>query len=230
LIYVSWLAGSLVVPNKQYWRQLAFRLWAKSFVVISGMKLEVRGKVPQPPFFLVSNHLSYVDIGAIRAVVTGVFVAKAEIDDWFFAGRLVRDMGNIFIDRANRRDIPRAGEEILAKLDQGEGVVVFPEGTSTKGEAVLPFNSSFLEFAARAGIPVSYVTVSYRTPPGAPTPSETICWWDNTEFIPHMFRLFSLKEYTAVLDFGESEIRSSDRKQLAAMLRERISERFVPVP
>ena len=80
---------------------------------------------------------------------------------------MVRDMGNIFIDRRNRRDIPRAGEEIIQKLSEGEGVIVFPEGTSTKGEDILPFNSSFFEFAARTDLPVSYVSISYRTPEAA---------------------------------------------------------------
>ena len=40
------------------------------------------------------------------------------------------------------------------RLDEGEGVMIFPEGTSTKGEEVLPFNSSFMEFAARTDLPV----------------------------------------------------------------------------
>ena len=111
--------------------------------MIAGMGIEVIGDPPTPPFFLVTNHLSYVDIAALRATVKGIFVAKAEVNEWFLAGRIVRDMGVIFIDRNNRRDIPRAGAEIIRKLNEGEGVIVFPEGTSTKGEDILPFNSSF---------------------------------------------------------------------------------------
>jgi len=229
VMYATWLVGSFFIPNKQYWRQLAFQMWAGSFVKISGMTIEVIGTPPTPPFFLVVNHLSYVDIAAIRAVVNGVFVAKAEIDDWFFAGRLVRDMGNIFIDRQNRRDIPRAGKKIMERLDAGEGVVIFPEGTSTKGEEVLPFNSSFFEFAAAAGIPVSYASISYRTDPGGPTPSEMICWWDDISFMAHMFRLFSLKRYVAVINFGAEPLKGSDRKWLAASLHDRVKESFVPV-
>jgi 1-acyl-sn-glycerol-3-phosphate acyltransferase len=228
-MYVSWLIGSIFVPNKQYWRQLAFTYWAGSFVKISGMSIEVIGTPPKPPFFLVVNHLGYVDIAAIRTVVTGIFVAKAEIDGWFIAGRLVRDMGNIFIDRKNRRDIPRAGREILERLDQGEGVIIFPEGTSTKGEDVLPFNSSFLEFAASTGLPISYASISYRTPAGGPTPSEIICWWDDTTFLHHMFRLFSLKKYVAVVTFGEEPVIGPDRKKLATTLHDRVKESFIPV-
>nr|MBA2378220.1 1-acyl-sn-glycerol-3-phosphate acyltransferase [Blastocatellia bacterium] len=109
VLYGSWWLTSFFVPNKQYWRQLAFGLWAQSFVKISAMKIEVIGTPPVSPFFLVSNHLSYTDIAALRATFQTVFVAKAEINDWPIAGRIVRDMGVIFIDRQNRRDIPRAG-------------------------------------------------------------------------------------------------------------------------
>jgi len=189
----------------------------------------VIGEAPRPPYFLVSNHVSYVDIAAIRSVVVGVFVAKGEIQNWFFAGRLVRDMGNIFIDRTNRRDIPRAGAKIIERLDAGEGVVVFPEGTSTKGDEVLPFNSSFFEFAANADIPVSYVSVGYRTPEGELPASEAVCWWDDTSFVDHMLRLFTVPRYTAILRFGDEPILNHDRKKLANELHERISDNFVPM-
>jgi 1-acyl-sn-glycerol-3-phosphate acyltransferase len=173
--------------------------------------------------------VSYVDIAALRATVQGVFVAKVEVRDWFLAGRIVRDMGVIFIDRKNRRDIPRAGEEIIQKLNDGEGVIVFPEGTSTKGEDILPFNSSFLEFASKTDLPVSYASIAYRTPDGEPPASATVCWWDETTFIQHLFRLFTLSRYTAILDFGEESIVNPDRKQLATELRQRVKEKFIPM-
>ncbi len=228
-LYSAWFLLNWAVPNKVYWRQVIFGAWTKSFVWISNMKIEVSGVPPRPPFFLVTNHLSYTDMAAIRAVVKGVFVAKAEIEGWFLAGRIVRDMGTIFIDRANRRDIPRAGELIIERLDAGEGVIVFPEGTSTRGEEVLPFNSSFLEFAARRDIPVSYAAISYLTPAGELPASLAACWWEDISFFAHLWRLFHVSEYTAVIKFGEAPVVNKDRKALATELTRRVSELFEPV-
>lgn len=228
-IYYSWFFTHFFVPNKVYWRQITFEAWTKSFVWISNMKIDMIGTPPKPPFFLVTNHLSYTDIAALRAVTKGVFVAKAEVETWFLAGRICRDMGTIFIDRTNRRDIPRAGEKIIKRLDAGEGVIVFPEGTSTKGESVLPFNSSFLEFAARKDIPVSYAAISYRTPEGELPASLAACWWEDISFFAHLWRLFHVSEYTAVISFGDEPVANSDRKVLAAELRNRVEGRFDPV-
>src|SRR3954462_6721838 len=96
-LYSFWFVSRIFIPNKLHWRQTIFYCWTQSFVWISGMKVEAHGQPPTPPFFLVCNHLSYTDIGALRAVAKGVFVAKGEVESWFLAGRICRDMGTIFI-------------------------------------------------------------------------------------------------------------------------------------
>ncbi|MGB2912014.1 MAG: lysophospholipid acyltransferase family protein [Pyrinomonadaceae bacterium] len=228
-LYWTWFILRIFIPNKVHWRQIIFAGWTKSFVSISNMRVVVVGTPPQPPFFLVTNHLSYTDIAAIRSVAKGIFVAKAEVETCFLAGRICRDMGTIFIDRANRRDIPRAGELIVERLDMGEGVVVFPEGKATKGEEVLPFNSSFLEFAAQGDIPVSYASITYTTPEGETPANQAACWWEDISFFAHLWRLFKVSEYTAVITFGEEPVVNPDRKLLAAELRQRVADSFVPV-
>lgn len=228
-LYAIWFVVNPFLRDKRWWRQTIFGMWTNSFVRVSHMKVEEVGTPPEPPFFLVTNHLSYADIAAIRAVAKGVFVAKKEVEGWFLAGRICRDMGTIFIDRSNRRDIPRAGEKIIERLDHGEGVIVFPEGTSTKGEEVLPFNSSFFEFAAQSGIAVSYASLTYKTPQGEMPASIAVSWWDDTGFFAHVFRLFKVREYTAVLNFGERPLIDPDRKELAKELHRRISTTFTVV-
>ena len=108
-------------------------------------------------------------------------------------------------------------------------VTLTPEGTTTKGDDILPFNSSFLQFAAETDLPVSYASLSYRTPDGQPPASESVCWWDDTPFLNHMLRMFSLPGFTATLNFGEQPVLSPDRKKLAGELRDKVRERFIPV-
>ena len=228
-VYGLWWAVSWVVPNKQLWRQVTFHAWARSFAAIASMELEIIGTPPKPPFFLVSNHLSYVDIPVLRLAANGVFIAKSEIKEWPLVGPMITNMGNIFINRNNRRDIPRAGARVIDKLNEGEGVILFPEGTSTKGEEILPFNSSFLEFAAKTDLPVSYAVLRYETPAGGPTPSERVCWWDETSFMKHLWLLLALPRFKAVITFGEESVVNADRKELAARLQRRVKEAFIPM-
>lgn len=228
-IYSVWWIGAIFVGGKLSWRQSIFRSWAKSFVSISKMKIEVVGTPPKPPFFLVFNHLGYVDIAAIRAVTEGVFVAKGEIESWFLAGNIIRDMGTIFVNRSNRRDIPRAGAKIIEHIKQGEGVIIFPEGTSTKGEKVLPFNSSFLEFAAQSNLPVAFASISYKTSEKDENAGDSVCWWDDISFGAHLWKLFQLSKYTATITFGGEPIQNPNRKLLAAQLREEVENIFIPV-
>jgi 1-acyl-sn-glycerol-3-phosphate acyltransferase len=228
-VYGLWWVGSWVVPNKQLWRQVVFHWWARSFAAIARMEIEIVGQPPKPPFFLVCNHISYVDIPALRLAANGIFIAKSEIKDWFLAGTMIKNMGNIFINRKNKRDIPRAGAEVLKRLNEQEGVILFPEGTSTKGETILPFNSSFLEFAASTDLPVSYAALRYATPPGGPTPSERVCWWDDKTFMQHLWLLFSLPSFKAIVTFGEEPVIDTDRKKLAARLHQHVEESFIPM-
>lgn len=228
-IYGIWLLLNPFIPNKIYWRQLIFEKWARLFVRIAGCEIETIGTPPKPPFFLVANHVGYFDIPVVRSAAKGVYVAKHDIEDWLCLGRMIRNMGTIYVNRQRKRDIPRAGAEVIERLSQGEGVIVFPEGTSSKGDQVLPFNSSFLAFAAQSDVPVSYVSISYRTPDGEPPPSESICWWDDTPFLAHILRLLALPRLTAILTFGDEPIINPDRKQLAAELRDRVNQHFIPM-
>ena len=227
-VYSFWWVTHFFVPNKDFWRQYIFWRWSKNFALISRMKIEVIGAPPKPPFFLVCNHLGYADIPALRLAAEGIFVAKSDIESWPVAGPIVRNMGMVFIDRKNRRDIPRAGALIIDRLNNGEGVMLFPEGTSTRGEDILPFNSSFLEFAAKSDLPVSYAAIGYRTPAGE-LPASNVCWWDDIGFLDHLFRVFMLKEFTATIVFGDEPVQNPNRKELANELREKVRDKFIPV-
>jgi len=211
------------------WRMFVFRSWSLSVLPVLGVEVEVEGKPPEPPFLLVTNHLSYVDIPVIGSQVGAVFVAKSEISSWPGVGLMCRSINTIFINRNVRRDLPRVMRDIEREMAHGMGVVLFAEGTSSKGATILPLRPSLLESAARSDIPVSFGTLSYHTPEGEPPAHLAVCWWGGMDFSPHAGQFARLRRVHAKIVFGDEPIHDVDRKQLARRLRSAMLERFDPV-
>jgi 1-acyl-sn-glycerol-3-phosphate acyltransferase len=138
-------------------------------------------------------------------------------------------VGTIFINRENRRDIARVNLEIQQALAKGRGVVLFAEGTSSRGNSVSAFKPGLLEQAARAGLEVSYASLSYRVPAGQTPAHLSVCWWGDMTFFKHLMGMLRLPEIYADITFGSQTIRESNRKTLALKLRNAVVEQFIPV-
>jgi 1-acyl-sn-glycerol-3-phosphate acyltransferase len=206
-----------------------FRAWAQTLLRVIRVRVETSGSAPRPPFLLVANHLSYLDVLVLASRLPSVFVSKAEVRRWPLLGPICTALGTLYIDRGQRRDIPRVMAEIEAALDHGLGVIFFPEGTSSKGETVAPFKPSLLELPVRLGRAVHHATLSYRTPPGEPPAHEAVCFWGSAHFARHAFGILELRGIEASLHLDPEPITEADRKLLAERLREAILARFDPV-
>jgi 1-acyl-sn-glycerol-3-phosphate acyltransferase len=175
----------------------------------------------QPPAdgFLVANHLSYLDIVVLAALCRCVFVAKQDVRGWPVFGWFAQMAGTIFVDRNRRFDTVRTANEMKSVEQSGRLVVLFPEGTSSGGEDVLPFKSSLLAPVADAGRAV-VAHVSYELRDGS-VPGEVAYWGDMT-LLPHLLNLLTKKEITATVRFQIARVAGADRKTLARHLREQI--------
>lgn len=230
--YALWLLGfpfvCLFPKPKRAWRNFIFRNWAKTIVALLGIKITTNPILPATPFFLVSNHLSYLDVVVFAAQLDCVFVAKREVSHWPLLGLMCRSMNTIFIDRRRAQDIPRVNALIHETLQSGQNIVLFPEGTSSSGATVLPFKPSLLEPAAKGEFPVAYATISYRTPPDEIPAHQSICWWGEMTFLPHLMGLFRLSRIEATLIFGAERVQETERKLLAQKLHNAVQAIFIP--
>ena len=230
--YVAWTpvrVFSRSPARRKLWRKRMTKGWAENVLRVIGVSLETRGNIPQPPFFAVANHLSYIDILCFAATVDCVFVARSDIASWPVFGMLAKSADTIFIDRAQHQDIPKAISQIEEKLEAGYGIVLFPEGTSSKGEKVLPFRASLLEPASRLNLAVYPAAISYRTPPGEKPAFLSVCWWGEMSFVAHFLEMLELSHCEATITFLPVSANNSDRKALAQELWSRIVSEFVPV-
>lgn len=210
------------------WRNFIVQKWARLVALIVNMKVHTVGRPPRPPFFLVSNHLSYIDIIAYFTQVHCIFIAKAELAKWPFFGWLSKTANTVFIDRHNNKDIPRVNALIEKAVHDSDGVIIFPESTSTKGSGILPFKSPLLEYAATKNFPVSYATIHYRTGANDPPAYLAVSWWGKMTFVPHFLELLKLSRLDATITFGATTVQGDDRKSLAQELWRRLNEQFVP--
>lgn len=152
-------------------RRTHIRHWSQQLLRILAIQLQVTpagvARQPHPPrTVLVANHISWVDVFAIDAVMPARFVAKAEVASWPLAGWLATRVGTLYIRRARRHDTARINRDMGAALQNGELLAVFPEGTTSDGTRLLKFNSSLLEPAVSQQAALLPIALSYWRPDG----------------------------------------------------------------
>jgi 1-acyl-sn-glycerol-3-phosphate acyltransferase len=203
--------------------------WARGVARVIGLRIAVAGEVPSGTFLLVANHLSYLDVVVLGALLEGTFVAKADVAAWPVAGPLCRAAGTLFVDRARKRDLLRVLPLVEQELRAGRSVVLFPEGTTSDGTRVLRFRSPLFEAAVRARTPARVASLTYALPEGGPHPSETVCWWGDMPFGPHLVALLRQPRIAAHVAFHPAPLVGDDRKLLARRARAAARRAFRPV-
>lgn len=148
-----------LIPDR--WRLLLKQRWSAVMLDILAVRIDADLPDATPGCLLVANHISWLDIFAINAVLPAAFVAKEEVRRWPVIGWLAACNDTVFLRRGSRGHARLINAEIGDKLAQGKYVAVFPEGTTTDGTQVLHFHAALLQPALAAGRPVVPLAVSY---------------------------------------------------------------------
>lgn len=139
-------------------RRACGRLGTRATFALLGIPVRIRGleHLPPGPCLVVSNHASYVDGPLLTAALPGrfTFVVQHAAAGWPVLGRVIRGMGVTFVNRAEARTGAAQTRGLVRRLQQGESLAVFPEGTFEAAPGLLPFRKGAFLMAVHAGVPV----------------------------------------------------------------------------
>lgn len=225
VLWFGWIVSSGIVVacvSLLFRRNLEHRAewmqWMSGrFVGMLGCKVHVTGEIPRRGL-VVANHLGYVDILVIGSVCPCVFVAKSDVREWPVFGLLARLAGTVFVRRKAPADAARQVDALGAVLRGGHPMVLFPEGTSSGGERVLPFRSSLLQAAVANDLEVTPAAIHYRVAPPA-TVEGDIALWGDMKFAAHLWNLLGIGSFEAHVVFGDPLPCGRDRKETCRQLQ-----------
>jgi 1-acyl-sn-glycerol-3-phosphate acyltransferase len=125
---------------------------------ILGIRIEVIGaeNIPREPCVVISNHQSaWETVGLQTLFYPCVFVLKEELLKIPFFGWGLASIKMIAIDRnASKKALKKVAEQGSDRLRSGVSVIVFPEGTRSEPDSLLPFQIGGAYLASKCNAPV----------------------------------------------------------------------------
>jgi 1-acyl-sn-glycerol-3-phosphate acyltransferase len=199
--------------------------WAAKLLRIVGVAVQVEGEPPPgsgAPAMIAANHISWLDIFALQSVRPARFVAKSEVRDWPLAGWIAERAGTLFIRRGIRRDTARINSLVQSALVQGDCVGIFPEGTTTEGDALLKFHTSLFEPAVANRATVQPVAIRYEHPDG--TLCRAMSFVGDLSFAQSLGLVIRQKRSVARIRFAlPIDPHGLTRRDVAKVARERVA-------
>lgn len=220
LLWAALFGAGRLAGGGTAWTMGCRRRWARGLLRILGVRVAVVGCRPAAPYLLAANHLGYLDVLVLAAELPVRFVAKSEVRRWPVWGPLAAWTGTLFLDRERPRDAHRVATAVERTLAMGEAVSIFAEGTSSPGDAVLPYRPALFEGAVACGAPVVPAALGYRIPDDPGSVRDKVCWWGEMEFAPHLLGLAGLPAIHATLAMGAALPAEQDRKAVALAARD----------
>jgi 1-acyl-sn-glycerol-3-phosphate acyltransferase len=171
LDFVGYLSISLLKKNKleklkdsgekeeiERYINVTVKDWALHTLRYVGIKTDVRGKenIPEGTCLYVSNHQGYFDIPILIASLDRPigFIAKKEMLKLKTMSYWMKQIHSIFMDRSNVRESVKAINEGIVNLKNGYNMVIFPEGTRSKGPIVGEFKKGSMKLGLKSGVPI----------------------------------------------------------------------------
>ncbi len=179
-----------------------------------GIRIKTIGKpLTGEGVLIVANHTSWMDIVVFSAVGHLSFVAKSEVATWPLFSTLAKLQETVFVERARRHATGQARDQIRDRLLAGDTLVLFPEGTSNDGNAVLNFKSALMGAVearvddgqgGQRAVRVQPVSTAYVGLHGMPMGRENrplFAWYGDMELVPHLWEALKTGPIDVIVEF-----------------------------
>jgi len=161
LFLLAWLPKRYI---HTFYHKLS-RVWCRHFIRALGIQLFLHEKnlnaLPKQ-FILIANHPSAIEDFAIPALFDVYPLAKQGVRDWFLLGRISDAADTIYVKRDNADSRQAAVEQMIAAIESGKNIALFPEG-GCKGRRIFErFSYGAFDISIKTGIPVLPVFLHYE--------------------------------------------------------------------
>jgi len=206
-------------------RRRILQSWSAGLLDIFNVRIDLDEHDPLHSLrrgLIVTNHISWLDVFVLNAVVPMRFVAKSEVRRWPVIGWLCARAQTLFLERGKARSAARINVQMVSLLQSGECLAIFPEGTTTDGTTVAHFHSSLLQPAIDAGALLHPVAIRYQDSDG--THSTAAAYINEMSFGTSMWNILSTPElHVRLIATPELDAQSLDRRSLTRISHEHIS-------
>ena len=195
----------LGMPNR--WKIVSrlnrtYTLLLRSILNIKVTIVGDEGQLERGGYVIIANHVGYIDGIVLGSIFPIVFVSKKEVRGWPIVGQWNILCGTIFIDRQHKALVGRMVQELSRKLKQEVNILLFPEGTSTNGEQMLPFQTVPLAAPLRSRsviVPTTLVYKSIDDAPVSPANRDSLYWYGDMDFVSHFWKLLGLRSIEVLI-------------------------------
>lgn len=205
-----------------HWVPSATQWWHRRLCDCLELKLQSTGTM-QAGALLVANHISWLDIPVLGALGHMTFVSKDDVRHWPVIGWLAQASGTLFIKRGANQAHTTI-DQIATRLDRGDSILIFPEGTTSDGRSMRRFFPRMFAAAQRSAPKLQPVAIRYgsnaRPDPIAP-------YIGSDTLVAHLLRVLRHPGIAVDVTFlVPVETSARDRRALADATRAAIAKRL----
>lgn len=190
--------------------------WASGVLKRTKSEFTVEGleNLPEGAVLFISNHEGNFDIPTLLTHIPKPFgfISKIEIKKVPLVAKWMEEMNCVFLDRTNRKSSYRSIQDTVSQLQNGHSILIFPEGTRSKGQGIGSFKSGFMRIAKEANVPVVPIAIQGTS---------NIMEKNNNKIRAAHVQISILPSYS------KETIQESDSKQLMEHLHTIISNKIV---